>query len=199
MLFPWVVADAGYTTSIVVANTSQDPCGGTACGSGFTAAPQAGNVTFWFFGTSDITFDSSNGASATPPGPTAANVVGCQTTAAAPAPCAPAANTTGHPVPPGSYVVFLVSPSGGIAGGQTAKNNLGPLTDSATGKVATSFAGYVIAQSEFQYCHGVANVASNNGNFSNTYVGLILDKAGRGLSGIQLQRTVQGFADELAQ
>jgi hypothetical protein len=101
MLFPWVVADATYTTSIIVANTSLDPCAGAVCSTGFQALPQSGNVTFWFFGTTDITFDSSNGASATPPGATPANVIGCQTTAAAPAPCAPAANTTGRPVPAG--------------------------------------------------------------------------------------------------
>jgi len=195
MLFPWVVADATYTTSLIVANTSLDACAGTPCQAGFQALPQSGNVTFWFFGTTDVTFDSSNGASATPPGPTPANVIGCQTTAAAPAPCAPAANTTPHPVPPGSYVAFIVSPSGAIAGGQTAKNNLGPIVDGATGKVATNFAGYVIAQSEFQYCHGVANLSASG--FSNTYVGLILDKAGRGMAGIQLRRTVQQFADEL--
>jgi hypothetical protein len=221
MLFPWVVADATYTTSIVIANTSLDPCAGAGatCNSGFTALPQSGNVTFWFFGTSDITFDSSNGASATPPGPTAANVVGCQTTAAAPAPCAPTANTTAHPVPPGSYVAFVISPSGAIAGAQTAKNNLGPIVDGATNKVAANFAGYVIAQSEFQYCHGVANVAAQGPNgvsLSNTYLGLVLDKA-RNYTGTitgsvgtapsggtititntgELPRTKQTFADEL--
>ena len=30
MLFPWVVADASFTTSLIVANTSLDPCEGTA-------------------------------------------------------------------------------------------------------------------------------------------------------------------------
>jgi hypothetical protein len=74
---------------------------------------------------------------------------------------------------------------------------LGPIVDAATGKVATNFAGYVIAQSAFQYCHGVANVSATG--LSNTYLGLILDKAGRGLAGIQLGRTVQSFADELNQ
>jgi hypothetical protein len=196
LLFPWVVADATYTTSIIVSNTSLDPCGGTACGSGFTAVPQSGNVTFWFFGTTDITFDSSNGAANTPPGPTAGNVIAMQTTGGA----------TPKPVPPGSYVAFVISPSPAIAGAQTAKNNLGPIVDGATGKVATSFAGYVIAQSEFQYCHGVANISASG--LSNTYLGLVLDKArstsrrGGGTSpsstsGVQLQRTLQGFADEL--
>jgi hypothetical protein len=92
-----------------------------------------------------------------------------------------------------------VSPSSAIAGGQTAKNNLGPtgVTDSKGVFTATNFAGYVIAQSEFQYCHGVANLSASG--FSNTYVGLILDKAGRGMAGVQLRRTVQQFADELAQ
>ena len=38
MLFPWVVGNSAINTSIVVANTSLDPCNGTACSAGFTAA-----------------------------------------------------------------------------------------------------------------------------------------------------------------
>ena len=190
LLFPWVVADANFTTAIIVANTSLDPCGGVTCGSGFTAKPQAGNVTFWFFGTTDITEDATNGGANTPPGPTPANVIGCQTTAAAPAPCALTTTTTGRPVPAGSYVAFIISPNTAIAGAQNSKNNLGPLVDGATGKVATNFAGYVIAQSEFQYCHGIANILSGS-NLSDTYLGLVLD------NGSQLGRTNQTFSDRL--
>ncbi len=63
LLFPWVVADSTFTTSIVVANTSLDP-GPTF---GFLAAPQSGTVQFWFFGTSDISFNPSNFGTATGP------------------------------------------------------------------------------------------------------------------------------------
>ena len=193
MLFPWVVGNSAINTSIVVANTSLDPCGGTPCAAGFTAQPQSGHVTFWFFGTSDFNFNPSTFGSGTG----GATVIAKQTSSVL--------------VPPGSYIAFVVSPSSAVAGGQTAGNGLGPIMDSATGKVATSFAGYVIAQSEFQYCHGIASL-SGVGLTPQTYLGLVLDKARLSFSGgggnnslppnsfagsVQLQRTNQTFADEL--
>jgi len=196
MLFPWVVGNSAINTSIVVANTSFDPCGGAACSAGFTASPQPGKVKFWFFGTNDFNFDPTHFA----PGANPGQVIAPQTSVA---------------IPAGSYVAFVVSPSTAVAGGQTAGNGLGPILDAATGKVATPFAGYVIAQSEFQYCHGIASL-SGVGLSPQTYLGLVLDKA-RGLSGTvtlstgatgtitltntgsQLPRTNQTFADELEQ
>jgi hypothetical protein len=189
MLFPWVVGNTGINTSIVVANTSLDPCGGTACAAGFTAQPQSGKVTFWFFGTSDFNFNPATFGSAT----NASTVIGPQTSVS---------------VPPGSYMAFVISPSAAVAGGQTAGNGLKP--------IAGPFAGYVIAQSEFQYCHGIASL-SGVGLTPQTYLGLVLDKArlsffGGGFGGgnngltipansffntIQLQRTNQTYADEL--
>jgi len=64
--------------------------------------------------------------------------------------------------------------------------------DAATGKTATNFAGYVIAQAEFQYCHGIASL-SGVGLTPQTYLGLVLDKSRRG----ELQRTTQVFSDRL--
>jgi hypothetical protein len=180
----------------VVANTSFDPCGGAACSAGFLASPQPGKVKFWFFGTNDFNFDPTHFA----PGANPGQVIAPQTSVT---------------VPAGSYVAFVVSPSTAVAGGQTAGNGLGPIMDAATGKVATPFAGYVIAQSEFQYCHGIASL-SGVGLSPQTYLGLVLDKA-RDLTGTltlatgatgtitltntgsQLQRTKQTFADELEQ
>jgi len=49
-------------------------------------------------------------------------------------------------------MAFVISPSTTVAGGQTAGNGLKP--------IAGPFAGYVIAQSEFQYCHGIASSLS---------------------------------------
>lgn len=197
MLFPWVVGNSAINTSIVIANTSFDPCGGAACAAGFTAVPQPGKVKFWFFGTNDFNFDPTHFA----PGANPGQVIAPQTSVS---------------VPAGSYVAFVISPSAAVAGGQTAGNGLGPIMDAATGKVGTPFAGYVIAQSEFQYCHGIASL-SGVGLTPQTYLGLVLDKA-RGLTGTltlpsgaaggtltltttgsQLPRTAQTFADELEQ
>ena len=180
MLFPWVVGNSAINTSIVVANTSLDPCAGTACSAGFTAVPQAGKVTFWFFGTADFNFNPATFGSATGAG----TVIGPQTSVA---------------VPPGSYMAFVISPSSAVAGGQTAGNGLKPISG--------PFAGYVIAQSEFQYCHGIASL-SGFGLSPQTYLGLVLDKAPTfGFFGLnapvvspnarQLQRTNQTYADEL--
>jgi len=178
LLFPWVVGDSSFTTSIVVSNTSLDP--GIAFG--FLAAPQSGTVTFWFFGTSDISFNPSSFGSATGP----STVIASQTTTAS--------------VPAGSYVAFVVSPSNAGASAQTAGNGLKP--------IAGNFAGYVIAQSQFQYCHGIASISAPNLS-PQTYLGLVLDKA-RATEIIlgnntappvstptQLPRTNQVFADEL--
>jgi hypothetical protein len=181
MLFPWVVGNSAINTSIVVANTSLDPCGGTTCAAGFTAQPQSGHVTFWFFGTADFNFNPSTFGSATGAG----TVLAPQTSTAL--------------VPPGSYMAFVISPSAAVAGGQTAGSGLKA--------IAGPFAGYVIAQSEFQYCHGIASL-SGVGLTPQTYLGLVLDKAGLpSISGSatpivsgsarQLQRTNQTFADEL--
>ncbi|MEO8050736.1 MAG: hypothetical protein ABI833_10005 [Acidobacteriota bacterium] len=185
MLFPWVVGNSAINTSIVVANTSLDPCAGSACAAGFTAQPQSGHVKFWFFGTSDFNFNPSTFGSATG----AATVVAPQTSSVV--------------VPAGSYMAFVISPSAAVAGGQTAGNGLKPIEG--------PFAGYVIAQSEFQYCHGIASL-SGVGLNPQTYLGLVLDKArlrffGDGgnagaapnsfFNSTQLQRTNQAFADEL--
>jgi len=185
LLFPYVVGNSAINTSIVVANTSLDPCGGTTCAAGFTAQPQSGHVTFWFFGTADFNYNPSTFGSATGPG----TVIASQTTTSL--------------VPPGSYVAFVISPSASTATpAQTAGNGLKP--------IAGPFAGYVIAQSEFQYCHGIASI-SGVGLSPQTYLGLVLDKA-RPIQTVivngastpvvsgtsqELQRTNQSYADEL--
>jgi hypothetical protein len=177
MLFPWVVGNSAINTSIVVANTSLDPCAGSTCAAGFTAQPQSGRVTFWFFGTADFNSNPATFGSATD----ASTVIASQQSVL---------------VPPGSYMAFVISPSTTVAGGQTAGNGLKP--------IAGPFAGYVIAQSEFQYCHGIASL-SGVGLTPQTYLGLVLDKARNFFESTspvvgnaqELERTTQTFADEL--
>ncbi len=179
MLFPWVVGNSAINTSIVVANTSLDPCGGSSCAAGFTASPQSGKVTFWFFGTADFNYNPTTFGSAT----SASTVIPSQQSVA---------------VPPGSYMAFVISPSSTVAGNQTGGNGLKPIPG--------PFAGYVIAQSEFQYCHGIASI-SGVGLNPQTYLGLVLDKARYGTiltnnaivptNAFELQRTTQTYADEL--
>jgi hypothetical protein len=55
----------------------------------------------------------------------------------------------------------------------------------------TNFAGYVIAQANFEFCHGVADITNGATPIFN-YVGLVLDK------GLQLPRTTQAATDSLA-
>jgi hypothetical protein len=72
-----------------------------------------------------------------------------------------AAQTTTVPVPPGSYAVDIITSSGG---GGTA----------GLSSISGPFAGYVITQANFQFCHGVASI-SGNGIQPQTYVGLEMD------------------------
>jgi hypothetical protein len=74
-----------------------------------------------------------------------------------------AAQTTTVPVPPGSYVASIVT---NAAAGNTAANGLKALSG--------PFAGYVITQANFQFCHGVASI-SGGGLATQTYVGLEMD------------------------
>jgi hypothetical protein len=53
LLFPFVSNQLGYDTSIAIANTSQDPGGGTSSSTSFgfgAAQPQSGTVTLWYYG-----------------------------------------------------------------------------------------------------------------------------------------------------
>jgi hypothetical protein len=65
------------------------------------------------------------------------------------------------PVSAGGYVAHVLSQN------TTATNGLGS---------RTNFAGYVIAQADFQYCHGVVDITLGAVPIFN-YVGLVLDKA----------------------
>ena len=164
LLFPWVVGDSTFTTSIVIANTSLDPCNGVlltvpsgTCSAGFSAAPQSGKVTFWYFGTVGISLDPTTPISTQ------------------------ASQTSTVSVPAGSYLAHIVSPG---AAGTTTANGLN--------RLSANFAGYVIAQAQFQYCHGIAAIGSSLPGFgTQTYIGLTLDK------GEDLKRTVQASDDAL--
>ena len=173
LLFPYVVADNNFNTSIVVANTSLDP----GSSFGFTAAAQSGTVTFWFFGTSGLSFKPTSFGSATGP----STITPPQTTA--------------NSVPAGSYTAFVIAP----ATNASAAGTIAAMTaaDANLKAIAGNFAGYVIAQSQFQYCHGVASISAP-GLGPQTYLGLVLDKANRaGVGTAELLRTNQVFADQL--
>jgi len=75
-----------------------------------------------------------------------------------------AAQTTTVPVPPGSYAVNVI-------------NTTGTAGTAGLSSLSGAFAGYVITQANFQYCHGVASI-SGNGIQPQTYVGLELDYGG---------------------
>ena len=159
LLFPWVVGDGTFTTSIVIANTSKDPDNGDSDHThGFSAIPQSGKVTFWYYGTTGISLDPTTPISTQ------------------------ASQTSTVSVPAGSYLAHIVSPG---AAGTTAANGLV--------KLSANFAGYVIAQAQFQYCHGVASIGANQPGFgTQTYIGLTLDN-GRS----KLPRTTQSANDGL--
>jgi len=69
------------------------------------------------------------------------------------------APNTSLPVSAGGYVAHVLSQN------TTTTNGLGS---------RTNFAGYVIAQADFQYCHGVVDITSGSAVIFN-YVGLELD------------------------
>jgi hypothetical protein len=194
IMFPWVVADGTFNTSIVVANTSLDPGRGTSNLSFGSALPQSGNVTFWFYGTSDAPSVgpggsvSHNGSAVDNSGQ---NTTLTTTNAAY-------ALTTFNLIPPGSYAVLSVSTNAGVAAAGTpvisnaisnptgASSTVGtqilqpPVPAGTTGGEPTGFAGYVIAQSQFRYCHGIAAIHANQPGFgTQTYLGIILDNGNR--------------------
>jgi hypothetical protein len=82
---------------------------------------------------------------------------------------------TSKSVPAGGYVAHVLSQN------TTASNGLGS---------RANFAGYVIAQANFQFCHGVADITNGATPIFN-YVGLVLDK------GSNLPRTTQATSDVL--
>ena len=193
LLFPFVVADGTYTSDILIANTSLDP----GIANGFVASPQSGTVTFWFFGTAGLSPISGSNTNFPVGGPGA--VIAPQTTTVS--------------IPAGSYAAFIISPTSPAAASANQLPGLGPIMDAATNSVPTPFAGYVIAQTQFQYCHGVASITAP-GLSPQTYLGLVLDKGVKfnfnfntsgphtgsnpfSNYGVELPRTDQAFADEL--
>jgi len=157
LLFPWVVgaSSAGYVTSIVVANTSLDP------GTQTTGTTNAnGFMATPSFGPVTFWYYGTKGVSLDP-----SAVFSPATTAVS--------QTSSVTVPAGSYLAHIVT---NAASGETAANGLHKLTG--------PFAGYVIAQAQFQYCHGVASV-SGPGISPQTYLGLVMDQ------GSSLPRTIQ--------
>jgi hypothetical protein len=85
---------------------------------------------------------------------------------------APAAQTTTSTVPAGAALVFTLSGGG----------NYG------IGGISSGFAGYIIAQAQFQYCHAYAYISSfgalpSSPGTSEGYLGIVLDKSGLNRTG----------------
>ncbi len=104
----------------------------------FGTTGASGAVTFNYYGTKGISLDPSQTGTFT-------------------------AQTSTASVPPGSYIVTIVT---NAASGNTAANGLKALS--------SAFAGYVISQANFQNCHGVASI-SGGGLATQTYIGLQMD------------------------
>jgi len=120
---------------------------------GFAATPQQGSVQFWYYGT--------GAAGGAPPATQCTN-------SASPGTCP---GTT--VVPAGQVLTYVVSSGGGAIG-----NGPNGLDNRAAG-----FAGYVIAQAQFQWCHAFAFIGALGGGplttgISEGYLGLILDPGG---------------------
>ncbi|MEQ1883665.1 MAG: hypothetical protein ABL967_01285 [Bryobacteraceae bacterium] len=125
----------------------------------------------------------------------------------------------------GTVTVYYFGRTGSnpVSSGTAAQSASSPSANVAAGSFATflapsGFAGYAIANSQFQYCHGVAFLFSTNGSVPPmSYLGLVMDgvvgsKSYRGYDAQsanvgwwgsgdaqQLQRTIQVFKDSLGQ
>lgn len=158
LLFPFVTNQGGYDTGIAIANTSADNLPNS------TAKSQFGIVEFWYYGT------LANGGSAPPPQ--------C-TNVASPGSCSNLPTLTSATsgvgqVNAGQILTYVLSTSGGSIG--SGPNGLAP-------DYAAGFEGYIIAQAQFQYCHGYAFVGAQGGGpldpgVSEGYLALVLDNSG---------------------
>jgi hypothetical protein len=156
LLFPFVSAQAGYDTGIAIANTSQDNLGTNG---NSAALQQFGGVQFWYYGT------GSNGGTAPP---TQCTNIASPGTCPTPSPAS--ATTLVGQVPAGQVLTYVLSSGAGSIG--NGGNGLDPR--------ANGFAGYIIAQAQFQYCHAYAFITAVGAGplsqaVSEGYLGLILD------------------------
>jgi len=156
LLFPFVSAQAGYDTGIAIANTSQDNLG---VGGNSAALQQFGGVEFWYYGT------GNNGGTAPP-----TQCTNLASPGTCPTPSPATATTLVGQVPAGQILTYVLSSGGGSIG-----NGNNGLDNRANG-----FAGYVIAQAQFQYCHAYAFITAVGAGplsqaVSEGYLGLLLD------------------------
>jgi len=103
-------------------------------------------------------------------------------TGAAPSTGATGMTYTTGPVPPGGMLGWAVGGGNGVIlspGAQTGTS--APVAQQIP--AMTNFSGYIIAQSRFQYCHGIAYLTcagcgATNPGASESYLGLIMDVPG---------------------
>jgi len=112
----------------------------------------------------------------------------------------------------GKVTVFYFGQTGSdpVTSGTAAQTASSPSATVASGGFATflapsGFAGYAIANSQFQYCHGTAFLFSvNPGVPPMSYLGLVMDGTVNArrmarYGAVPLQRTIQVFKDSLGQ
>jgi hypothetical protein len=168
LLFPYVTGQAGFDTSIAIANTSADPFGTTG---------QTGSCSLWAYG---VMIGASG--SATPFSPTGgvATILGCDMV---PSPL-PGVNCFG------GIPTTVANPSLNIPAGQVGYINAATPPGGGTGPLA-GFQGYVIAVCNFQYAHGYAAVTDLGlRNLWSAYLALELNNntvgtTRKGLSGVE--------------
>ena len=162
LLFPFVTnapsAAGNYDTGMAIANTSLDPGNLPPTTYGFLANPQAGPVQLWYY--------NRNATPAAEP-----NFLNQGNTQCTNATTAGSCSGTLTNVPAGGMLTYVLSTGGGISGGPTGNVLLG----------APAFQGYIIAQAQFQYCHGFAYISKQGVTFSNDqaamgYLAIVLDK-----------------------
>jgi hypothetical protein len=156
LLFPYVTNAGGYDTGLAIANTSMDNLTPGA-------KAQFGGVQLWYYGGIPAT-----GGAAPPTQCT--NVASPGT---CPTPNATSSSSAIGQVPAGQVLTYVLSTSGGGIG--NGANGLAP-------NWAAGFQGYMIAQTQFQYCHAYAFITAAGAgplstSISEGYLGLQLDNA----------------------
>jgi hypothetical protein len=165
LLFPYVTnaatAGGSFDTGIAIANTSLDP-GNIAPGFfGFKGSAQSGPVRLWFYN-----------RNATPPAEP--NFLGQTNTQCTNVTTPGSCTGTLSNIPPGGVLTYTLFNGGAINGATPAGSVLLP---------ATGFTGYIIAQANFQYCHGFAFISKQGAGFEADnlamgYLAIVLDTPG---------------------
>jgi hypothetical protein len=151
-----------FDSSFAIVNTSYDPGSSGPPNStfyGFTGIKQQGPVQLWYYSTDKDSFNLSGSPDFGNLGNGAQGNTQCSNTTT-PGLCPVTSSPTN--VPPGGVLTFSLKDGSTKWGllGLNPNGGTSPMpVDPNTGQPKT-FEGYVIAQTSFQYCHGVAYVST---------------------------------------